>query len=77
MTGLDPVIQENVAAREDLDGRIKSGHDEEGADIFAGDGDRPPDLQAEMQGMSTRGPPGDSVGRITMRKSYETKQEHR
>jgi hypothetical protein len=31
MTGLDPVIHENVAAREDVDGRIKSGHDEERA----------------------------------------------
>jgi hypothetical protein len=49
MTGLDPVIHENVAAREDVDGRIKSGHDEEGADIFAGDGDRPRDLQAECR----------------------------
>jgi hypothetical protein len=29
MTGLDPVIHGTVAAREDVDGRIKSGHDEE------------------------------------------------
>jgi hypothetical protein len=31
MTGLDPVIHGNVAACEDVDGRIKSGHDEERA----------------------------------------------
>jgi hypothetical protein len=31
MTGLDPVIHGNVAAREDVDGRIKSGHDQERA----------------------------------------------
>jgi hypothetical protein len=31
MTGLVPVIHGNVAAREDVDGRIKSGHDEKRA----------------------------------------------
>jgi hypothetical protein len=27
MTGLDPVIHETAASPEDVDGRIKSGHD--------------------------------------------------
>jgi hypothetical protein len=31
MTGLDPVIHGTVSAREVVDGRIKSGHDEERA----------------------------------------------
>jgi hypothetical protein len=33
MTGLGPVIHGNFAAREDVDGRIKSGHDEKRGDL--------------------------------------------